>query len=165
MSASSTPIVLRVAGKASGKARPRFDPRTRRTYTPPSNIISEGDVRAVWREAGEPRIDDVGDGVAIELHVMITVMRPDGHFKKDGSLSATGARQPIPCRQKPDVDNAIKLVMDALNSRAYRDDVRIAKATVERQWGEWPETVITLRPISLSPLGQLFAQTSIEDAA
>lgn len=149
-SASTDPIVLRVAGKTSGKARQRFDPRTRRAYTPPSNIISENDVRAVWREAGEPRIEDVGDGVAIALEVVITVMRPDGHFKKDGSLSAAGLRQPIPCRQKPDVDNAVKLVMDALNSRAYRDDVRIARATVERRWGDWPETIITLTPLDVA---------------
>lgn len=155
----TAPIVLRVAGKASGKARQRFDPRTRRAYTPPSNIISEGDVRAVWREAGEPRIEDLGDGVAIELQLVITVMRPDGHFKRDGSLSATGQRQPIPCRQKPDVDNAVKLVMDALNTRAYRDDVRVAKVTAERRWGDWPETLITLRPMGASPLEQLFAST------
>lgn len=136
-------IELRVAGSASGKGRPRFDPRTRRAYTPPSNIVSENDVRAVWREAGEPRISD---DTAISLEIVIVVQRPKGHFKKDGSLSATGERHPVPRNKKPDVDNALKLVMDALNSRAYRDDVQVAAAAVIRTWGEWPETRIRLAP-------------------
>lgn len=136
-------IELRVAGKPSTKQRPRFDPRTKRTYSPPSNIISENDVRAVWREAGEPRIED---DVAIQLGVIVEVMRPEGHFRKDGSLSTEGERQPVPRKQKPDLDNAVKLVMDALNSRAYKDDVRIASIVATRRWGEWPQTLIYLAP-------------------
>jgi Holliday junction resolvase RusA-like endonuclease len=150
---AATEIVLRVAGKPATKGRPRFDPRTRRAVTPPSNIVSENDIRAVWREAGEPRIDD---DVAIALNVEITVMRPAGHFRKDGSLSAKGQRHPIPDRQKPDLDNAVKLVMDALNSRAYRDDVRIAQVTASRRWGSWPETVLVLTPLSDSNGAGLF---------
>ena len=134
-------IILRVAGKASTKQRPRFDPRTRRAFTPPSNIISENDVRAIWREAGEPRVED---DVAIAIEVEIVVVRPQGHFKKDGTLSTEGMRHPIPRNKKPDLDNALKLVMDALNSRAYRDDVLVAYATVERKWGDWPETTIRI---------------------
>lgn len=138
-------IQLRVAGQPSTKQRPRFDPRTKRTYTPPSNIISENDVRAVWREAGEPRIED---DVAVELQVMVVVIRPAGHFKNDGSLSTEGLRHPIPANKKPDLDNAVKLIMDALNTRAYRDDVRIARIIAERRWGDWPETTILISPMS-----------------
>ena len=71
-------------------------------------------------------------------------MRPRGHFRRDGNLSAEGLRHPVPRNKKPDVDNALKLVMDALNSRAYRDDVLVAKVIVERDWGEWPETLIRI---------------------
>lgn len=134
-------IELRVAGKAQSKARQRFDPRTKRAYTPPSNIISENDVRAVWREAGEPRMQD---DTALAIVIRITVVRPRGHFRKDRELSAEGLRNPVPRNKKPDVDNALKLVMDALNSRAYRDDVLIARAVVERVWGDWPETQIKI---------------------
>ncbi len=34
------------------------------------------------------------------------------------------------CRKKPDLDNAMKLVADALNGVAYRDDAQIEKATL-----------------------------------
>lgn len=77
-------------------------------------------------------------------------MRPRGHFRKNGELSAEGLRHPVPRNRKPDVDNALKLICDALNTRAYRDDVLIAKATVERVWGEWPETTIRISSYGVS---------------
>lgn len=137
-------ITLRVAGNTRGKSRPKFNSFTKQAFTPAANIISENDVRAVWREAGEPRIED---DTAIGVEISIIVKRPAGHFKKNGQLSAEGERNPIPRTRKPDVDNALKLVMDALNSRAYHDDVRVASARVDRRWGEWPEATIKLYPI------------------
>lgn len=136
-------IVLRIAGQSSTKQRPRFNAFLGRAYTPKANIINENDVRAVWREAGEPRIED---DTAIEIAVTITVERPKSHFKANGKLSKKGQENPVPRNKKPDIDNALKLVLDALNTRAYHDDVRIARAVVERRWGDWPETVIVLKP-------------------
>jgi len=138
-------IELRVEGQATGKARPRFDPRTRRTYQPPSNIIAEGDVRRVWEEQGKPRFEDKPP---LLMDLTIVVMRPDSHFNKKGELNAEGLRHPYPENKKPDVDNAIKLVMDALNTRAYKDDVQIVKANVRRIWGEWPHTVIKIAEVT-----------------
>lgn len=133
-------IELRVAGRSTTKQRQRFDPRTKRAYTPPANTIGENDVRAIWREAGEPRLEEG----AVAIEVVITVMRPKGHFNSKGELNKKGLSMPFPSNKKPDLDNALKLVMDALNSRAYRDDVQICSATVRRVWGDWPETIIRL---------------------
>jgi Holliday junction resolvase RusA-like endonuclease len=138
---SSGRIELRVAGKSEGKQRPRFNPFTKRVYTPPANTISENDVRSVWREVGSPRIEGKPP---IGIEITITVMRPQSHFKKSGDLSAEGQRMILPSNKKPDVDNAIKLVMDALNTRAYKDDVQVCRAYVNRVWGEWPETHISI---------------------
>jgi Holliday junction resolvase RusA-like endonuclease len=137
-------IELKVSGKPSTKGRPRFDPRTRRAYSPPSNIVSENDIRAVWREAGEPRIEGK---VPIEIQIIVDVVRPQGHFRKNGNLSLEGVRNPIPCNKKPDLDNALKTVMDALNSRAYQDDVQIARVRAERRWALWPSTTIFITEI------------------
>lgn len=137
-------ITLNIAGDATGKSRPRFNSFTRRAITPKSNIISENDVRSIWREEGQPRIDD---DVAIGIAVRIEVPRPRSHFKANGELSALGLRNPIPRNKKPDLDNAVKLVMDALNSRAYRDDVAIARLYCERIWGDWPRTIVKIFPL------------------
>lgn len=133
-------IFLRVPGNTSTKQRPRFGGG--RVYTPASNIVSENEIRAIWREAGEPRIED--EDAALGVEVKIVVVRPRTHYKSNGELSAEGLRNPFPAKKKPDVDNALKLVCDALNSRAYRDDVRFVRARVDRDWGKWPETTIRI---------------------
>jgi Holliday junction resolvase RusA-like endonuclease len=137
-------IDLKIAGKSSTKQRPRFNTQTGRTYTPSSNIISENDVRAVWREAGEPRISD---DVAIHAYIKVSVLRPNSHFNTKGNLNKKGLHNPIPRNKKPDLDNSIKTLFDALNSRAYKDDVQIAALVCERVWGKWPETRIILSPM------------------
>jgi Holliday junction resolvase RusA-like endonuclease len=126
---------LTIEGRSQTKQRPRFVHG--RVINPPSNIINENDVRSVWREAGSPRLPR---GVALGVEMCILVVRPQGHFKKDGSLSAEGQRNPHPANKKPDIDNALKLIFDALNTRAWHDDVAFTRALVERDWGEWPET-------------------------
>lgn len=137
-------IRLRIAGEAKGKDRPRFNPKTKRTYTTKATTVAEKDIRQVWREAGELKFEGKPP---LAITIMIYVVRPSSHFKSDGSLTAEGERHPYPDNKKPDVDNALKLVMDALNGRAYHDDVQVCRSLVERDWADWPETVILIRTL------------------
>ena len=137
-------IELRVAGKPEGKGRARH--AGGRTFADPKTVIAEREIRQAWREQGEQRMPD---DAALRLRVELSVVRPQGHYKRsDGELSAEGMRHPVPRNKKPDVDNALKLVMDALNTRAYRDDVQIAEAIVVRRWNSWPETKIYIEQIT-----------------
>lgn len=136
-------INLVIHGQPQGWARPRFNGRTGVVFNKKGHATGLAEIRRAWEEAGQPRIEDT---TAIELDVFITVQRPRGHLKADGSLSAEGQRNPKPRKSKPDIDNVLKLVMDALNKRAYFDDVRVARATVERDWADWPSTTIVIRP-------------------
>ncbi len=111
---------------------------------PKGDRIAEAVIIDAWKQEGEPRIDD---DVAIRILMVIVTPRPQGHFKKGGELSAEGIRQPVPRKKKPDMDNALKLVCDALNKRAYRDDVLIAEVGMVRRWGEWGETLVVIEPI------------------
>lgn len=146
MTNSVSEIFLEVHGKPVGKGRPKFSTQTGRAYTPKQTVLAEREIRQAWREAGEQRLPDV----ALEILIKLYVQRPQSHFKKNGELSTEGNRHPIPRNKKPDVDNALKLAMDALNSQAYKDDVQIAKATVVRYWGEWPKTTINLRELEIN---------------
>lgn len=138
---AATVIHLRVPGPPTGKARPRFDTRTGRTYTPTATVNAEQAIRAAWQDQGEPRLPDE---YAVGLDLLIVVERPQCHYRRDGKLTAEGLRHPVPRNRKPDIDNAVKLVCDALNGRAYRDDVMIADLTARRRWGDRAETVIVL---------------------
>lgn len=142
-------IEIRVPGKPTGKGRPRFVRATGRTYTDAQTVSAEQRVQAAWNAAGQPRLPD--GPLAFELTIVIA--RPQTHYKRDGSLSATGERSAWPVR-KPDCDNALKLTFDALNGCAYRDDVDIVHAWVVRRWahpGEHEHTLIGLRPMPPYP--------------
>jgi Holliday junction resolvase RusA-like endonuclease len=105
--------------------------------------LAEGRVIDAWKNAGSPRLDG-----AIGLAVELQVCRAKDHYLSDGvSLSAKGRRFPWPTGKKPDADNALKLVMDALNARAYRDDVDVVSALVDRAWSPdgWERTIVRVR--------------------
>lgn len=137
-----TEFSLIVMGKPQGKARPRFT-RTGRVFTEAKTKQAEAAILAEWERAGSVRLDG-----PIELDVLLFHKRPAGHFTSKGLLSTAGRRQPIPDNQKPDIDNALKLVMDALNGSAWSDDVRVVRASVTRWWshpGDPACTVLSAR--------------------
>jgi Holliday junction resolvase RusA-like endonuclease len=129
-----------VLGRPQGKGRARHGQG--RTFTPRETTLAEQGIRAAWEQAGAVRLDG-----PITLHVLLGVTRPQSHYRKDGSLSAEGARHPQPERKKPDVDNALKLVMDALNTRAWGDDVQVIQAQVERLWDSREYTRVIARAV------------------
>ena len=51
--------------------------------------------------------------------------------------------------KKPDADNIIKIILDALNCVAYRDDAQICKVYFEKMYAEKPETKIIIKEIKL----------------
>lgn len=138
--ASSAWVTFVVPGEPAGKGRPKFARRGThvRVYTPAETIAAEERVREAWTDAGAHVIADGGVRLIVDLYVE----RPAGHYRTSGELSAEGLRHPTPYRTKPDVDNAAKLVMDALNGHAWTDDVRIVDLTTRRHWGE-PRTEVT----------------------
>lgn len=151
MSAETVNVVrLVIPGAPVGKGRPRFDSRNMRTHTDKKTERAEKDVRAVWREAGAPRLPE-GPIVA---HIKIYTDRPKDHFTSKGALSAAGLRAPFPIR-KPDLDNSAKMLLDALNDRAYRDDAQVVELHVRRMWTDEQNpaaTVVTLLMKTLPPV-------------
>ena len=137
-------IRLTVFGEPRGKDRPRFDPRSGRAYTTTATVRAEQMIVAAWLEAGCPVLDG-----PLRLTIEVALHRPKGHWLRSGDLSAAGSRTPWPTR-RPDVDNLVKLVADALNGRAYRDDALIVEARIVRRWanpGELEHTAIRIEPM------------------
>jgi Holliday junction resolvase RusA-like endonuclease len=125
---------LVVDGHPEAKERPRF--RVIRAgakvfvnvYTPKKTQQAEKRVLTAWKDAGSPYVEG-----ALTVDMTFYVARPKGHFTSKGTLSAEGRRARWPIK-KPDVDNAIKLVLDALNGHAYHDDVDVVSITARRVW-------------------------------
>lgn len=137
-------IVFTVLGTPTGKARPRFNPKTGHARSPHQTKIAEARVIEAWNMAGSPRVPDG----PVFLNAQIALARPEGHWRLDGTLGAAGLRKPYPTKT-PDLDNVLKLIMDALNGCAYRDDSCVVHAWVLKRWcnpGEPENTTISLRP-------------------
>lgn len=47
--------------------------------------------------------------------------------------------------KKPDIDNAVKIVMDGLNGVAWRDDVQVCRTTIEKRYASRPRIDVVIR--------------------
>lgn len=133
---TSETVTFRVPGRLAGKGRPRATlvGGHARLYTPAETRSAEDRVRDAWRAAGSPYL---GDG-PVTLELVIGTERPAGHWTSRGELSAAGQRVPFPAR-KPDADNQLKLVGDALNGCMWKDDAQIVEARVVKVWMSRPD--------------------------
>lgn len=116
-----------VEGEPQGKARPRFSRRSETVYTPSKTAKYEKEIRDSFLAAGGKMIPDGG-------YVTVAV---DAYFKIPKSY-AKGKR--LACKyninrpdKKPDIDNVLKAVLDALNKVAYEDDKQVVEVRC-RKW-------------------------------
>lgn len=103
------------------KERPRYSHRNNRVYTPAKTLKDERIIRRAWKLQVGERFKDH----ATEVRVFISICRP---------LSKSNPKYWIgrPDLGKPDTDNVDKLVRDALNGLAYKDDKQITQSRVVR---------------------------------
>ena len=66
--------------------------------------------------------------------------------KEVASANCPTARWPT---KKPDSDNIIKIILDALNGVCYHDDSQICKIYFEKKYSEIPKVEITIKEIVL----------------
>lgn len=119
---------LTIPGPPRGQARTGGNGRQR--FTPPADREATARIQAEWIAAGRPTLPA---DAPYALHVVAYHARPASHWRKDGSLNAEGARRPFP--GKPDIDNVVKLVADALVAcGALPDDRLMFQLSAEKCW-------------------------------
>lgn len=122
-----------VEGKIKGKARPRFNTRTGRAFTPGDTISYENWIKCCYREqAGEYLKGPIR--ARIEVYYKI----PKSYTKKRVQAIREGLEQPL---KKPDSDNIAKIVLDSLNKLAFDDDAQVVELTVIKRWTEQNERI------------------------
>ncbi len=109
-------IKFTVPGVPAGKGRPRFT-RGGHTYTPEKTKAYEETVRLCWKTQS-------GQGFAggVPLLASITAYFP---IPKRTSREEAAAMEGAFHLSRPDADNLVKAVLDALNGCAYPDDSAI----------------------------------------
>lgn len=108
------------ARAGGGKNTPRFTPAKQRSYMGVVKLFCQRAMQAAAPMEG-----------AIELSVSAYYLRPKSHTRK--RAEAAGA---IWKTSKPDADNLSKLVKDALNTVAWRDDAQVVSLHVWKQYSD-----------------------------
>lgn len=130
-----------VHGEPKGKGRPRFT-KTGHAVTPKDTVIYENLVRMEYlNQCGETKFpDDAMLDIRIKAYYTIPQSKP----KKKKELMRAGIIRPT---KKPDMDNCIKIIADALNKIAYHDDAQIVDCQVRKFYSDDPRVEVRILDI------------------
>ena len=119
---------LEIEGKIVGKERPRVNLYEGRVYTPNKTKDYENYIRECFC-IKYPNFEQIIGRVSIEIiaYKQIPKNTSKNNVKKmlDDEISPT---------IKPDIDNIGKVVLDALNKFAFKDDNQVCKFTIQKKY-------------------------------
>lgn len=114
-----------VAGEVIGKGRPRFT-RSGRTYTPKKTLDYEKTIKRAYLNKYTYLSKK---SLRIKICAYLEVAKSHSKVKKQKMLA-----NELQCTKKPDVDNIVKVVLDALNKVAYQDDTQVVELVAIKRW-------------------------------
>ena len=122
--------------KPCGKERPRLSNGI--VYTPAKTKAYENFIKGCYIEqCGE--ISFGSSPISMDIKAYVPVLTRFRKAEKEAALK--GELKPS---AKPDADNILKALLDALNELAYDDDRYIYKISVERVYSNRPRTEVTI---------------------
>ncbi|WP_054948960.1 RusA family crossover junction endodeoxyribonuclease [Numidum massiliense] len=135
-------IVFAVYGDPVAQGRPRATTVNGRVrmYDPPKSRNYKEYLRFL---AAEHAPDKLLEGpLAMDLRVYRRI--PKSFSKKKKAAAIAGELRPV---TKPDADNYLKSVKDALNGVIWRDDSQVVNVSVGKWYGEKPRVEIRISGI------------------
>lgn len=119
-----------VDGKPQGKQRPRFSWISKTVYTPTKTAKYEKQIAKAYTDSG-------GKCIPAECYVSVSVSAffpvPKSYSKKKREDCLERRLRPD---KKPDMDNILKVVLDALNEVAYEDDKQVVELIGRKYYTE-----------------------------
>lgn len=119
---------LEIEGKIVGKERPRVNLYEGRVYTPNKTKDYENYIREYFC-IKYPKFNQILGRVSIEIiaykQIPRNTSKANTQMMLDGKISPT---------VKPDIDNIGKVVLDALNKFAFKDDNQVCKFTIQKKY-------------------------------
>ena len=132
-------MTFTIPGDPYGKGRHRTNFETKQTYTPKETVNYEALVKLFYQQAADGFF--LGDGIPVRIRVDAYYQIPKSVSKK--KLRAMLVGQVLPTK-KPDWDNIGKIICDALNGIAYKDDAQVVDGRVVKHYSEVPHTDVTI---------------------
>lgn len=129
-----------VIGAPVGKRRPKFS--TIHGYAqaikPKEDVYYENLVKLSFQQA-KGNYDLFNKAIKMKIEAYFAI--PKSFSKKRYSETLEGKILPL---TKPDADNIAKIICDALNEVAYKDDTQIAELTIIKKYAGEPKVKVTL---------------------
>jgi Holliday junction resolvase RusA-like endonuclease len=128
-----------VPGRPSPKARARTT-KTGHTFTPKPTQLAEGKVLECYL-AANPDAESLEGPVSVYVGIFFAIPASWSRKKREEARYHTG---------RPDADNILKLVTDALNGVAFADDSQVCDIRVTKRYvtGDWNEgMVVTVKTL------------------
>lgn len=137
-----------IPGEPCAQGRPRFSTAGGfdRAYDPAKSRNYKAYVKAVCADAAEKQGWLFNTDLPLEVELIAGLSIPSSKSKKWKQAAAEGVEKPT---KKPDVDNLIKIIMDALSGVIYKDDKQIIKMSVEKRYAEQPGVTLEVRVLNI----------------
>ena len=127
-----------VPGIIKGKGRPRVNSYTGIVYTPTTTKDYECLVEQYFL-LKYPRFKTLEGRVSVDIKAIFNIPKTTKKQDREKMLENT-----ISPTKKPDIDNIVKIILDAMNKFAFKDDTQITKLSVEKMYGEEEKVIISI---------------------
>ena len=136
-------IEIIIQGNPTAQQRHRFGYRKGKIHTyDPSSQKKDDFLVLIHNQAPKSPLKG-----AISLTCKFYCTRPKAHFGTGSNAKKLKTSAPLWVSKRPDIDNYLKLIMDAGNGVLYQDDSQIVKVLMLKSYSIKPRTEITLEEL------------------
>lgn len=130
-------MILTISGEPVGKGRPRF--YGGHAVTPPKTREYEERIRELFIYSHLKMIEGP---VSVEVLAYYKIPKSATKGRKENMRS--GKEKPT---IKPDIDNVVKAICDALNGYAYEDDKQIVQLSAMKGYADEPKVIVQISSV------------------
>lgn len=135
-------VTFVMEGEPVGKGRPKFSVINGKAHvrTPERTVCYQQDIQ--WEYSRQCKEKRFPDGVPLAVDIIAYYRIPSSQSEKVKRKMQEGTIRPT---KKPDCDNVIKAVLDALNGLAYKDDCQVCEIALHKWYSKNPRVEVEIR--------------------
>ena len=135
-----------IPGEPCAQGRPRFSTAGgfARAYDPAKSRNYKAYVKAVCAEEAQKQGWLFNTDLPLRVEIIAGLSIPSSKSKKWKQAAIDGIEKPT---KKPDVDNIVKTVTDALSGVIYKDDKQITRLVVGKIYSERPGVALVIKAL------------------
>lgn len=127
-----------IDGKPQGKGRPRLS--YGRIKTPDQTVMYENYIKLLYKSSVKKYFEGP---IKMTITAYYSIAKGDSKKRREQKLKG----EIRPYNIKPDIDNVVKVICDALNEVAYHDDTQIVSLKAGKYFSDKPRVEVQIEEI------------------